>query len=387
MIAPRCSAAEVPAGGRAAIATIFFVNGFAFASWVPHIPFVQARLELGPDLLGLALLTIALGGLVAMPFTGGLIGRWGSYRVTLAASVVYGALVALPVRAPDLALLALALFGFGAANGAMDVAMNAHGVALERRLGRPILSSLHALFSIGGLVGAGGSIVALSSGLTPAAHMTVAAALALTLVALAARRLDSVPAEATGGPSFVLPRGPLLVLGAMGFLILLTEGAVADWSAVYLRSDLRAAPELVGAGFAVFSLAMAVGRLLGDRVVARWSPVVVVRAGSSLAAIGLGGALLLRHPVAALAGFGCVGLGVSNIVPVLFSAAGRTPGIAAGTAIASLSTAGYGGFLAGPPLVGLLADGIGLPITLGLLVVFMGAVAAGARWVSPRQPA
>jgi hypothetical protein len=265
--------------------------------------------------------------------------------------------------------------------------MNAHGVALERRLGRPILSSLHALYSIGGLVGAGGSIVALSSGLTPAAHMTVAAALALLLVVVAARRLDAVPAEVTGGPSFVLPRGPLLVLGGMGFLILLTEGAIADWSAVYLRNDVRADPELVGAGFAVFSLTMAAGRLLGDRVVARWSPVVVVRAGSLLAAAGLGGALLLHHPVAALVGFGCVGIGVSNIVPVLFSASGRTPGIPAGTAIASMSTAGYGGFLAGPPLVGLLAEGVGLPIALGMLVMFMGAVAAGARRSAIGEPA
>jgi hypothetical protein len=385
MTSTRSSTETSLGSARAAIAAIFFVNGFVFASWVPHIPVVQARLKLGPDVLGLALLAVALGGLVSMPLTGALLGRWGSFRVTLAASVVYCALVVLPVRAPSLALLVLSLLGFGMANGAMDVAMNAHGVAVERRLGRPILSSLHALFSIGGLVGAGGSILALSWGLTPEAHMIVAAALALVVAVLAARWLDSVPAGTAGGPSFVMPRGPLLALGGMGFLILLTEGAIADWSAIYLRSEVNAAPELVGAGFAVFSLTMAIGRLLGDFIVARWSPIVVVRAGGLLAAIGLGGALLLAHPVAALVGFGCVGLGVSNIVPVLFSAAGRMPGIPSGTAIASMSTAGYGGFLAGPPLVGFLAGGVGLPIALGVVVILVAIVSAGARWVSPPQ--
>lgn len=367
---------------RAAIATIFFVNGFAFASWVPHIPAVQARLEIGADVLGLALLAVALGGLVAMPVTGGVLARWGSKRVTLVSSGLFCVLVALPVAAPSLALLALSLLAFGAANGAMDVAMNAHGVALERRLGRPVLSSLHALFSIGGLVGASGSVLALASGSTPAAHMIGAAALGLLLVGLASRRLDPFPAESAGsGRSFVLPRGPLLVLGGMGFLVLLAEGAIADWSAVYLRSALAMDPELVGVGFAAFSMAMAAGRLSGDFLVGRWGPVAVVRAGGLLAAGGLGAALLLHDPVAGIVGFGCVGLGLSNIVPVLFSAAGRTPGIPSGTAIASMSTAGYGGFLAGPPLVGLLADRAGLPVALAFVVGFIGLVAAGARRV------
>jgi predicted MFS family arabinose efflux permease len=370
--------------GRAAIATIFFVNGFAFASWVPHIPFVQARLALGPDLLGVALLAVALGGLITMPFTGALLARWGSDRVTLGASALFCGLVALPVRAPSLGLLALSLLAFGAANGAMDVAMNAHGVAIERRLGRPILSSLHALFSIGGLTGAGGSILALSSGWTPAGHMTAAAALALALVAIAARYLDAPAEPATAGPSFVVPRGPLLVLGGMGFLVLFTEGAIADWSAVYLRNVVAADPALVGAGFAVFSLAMAIGRLMGDSLVRRWSPVTVLRAGGLLAAAGLATAVLLRDPLAAIIGFGGVGLGLSNVVPVLFSAAGRTPGIPSGTAIASMSTAGYGGFLAGPPVLGFVAQGAGLPLALGLLVIFMVTVSVGARWVDRR---
>jgi fucose permease len=176
-----------------------------------------------------------------------------------------------------------------------------------------------------------------------------------------------------------LPRGSLLLLGLMGFGILMTEGAMADWTAVYLRNDLGLDAALAGAGFAVFSLAMAAGRLTGDRLVAATGPAVLVRGGATLAAFGLAGALVFHDPLAALIGFGCVGLGLANIVPILFSAAGRTPGVEPGTAIAAVTTSGYCGFLAGPPLVGFAADQIGLPAALGLLVGFMvlAALAGG----------
>jgi MFS family permease len=371
--------------GRLAIAAIFFVNGFAFASWVPHIPTVQTRLGLDAGQLGLALLGVAVGALLAMPLAGVLAGRWGSHRVTLLGSLLFCGLVALPVHAPTLPGLVLSLVAFGAANGAMDVAMNAQGVFVERRMGRPILSSLHALFSLGGLAGAGGSMLALAAGLTPSVHMALAAGLGLAVVGGAARWLLPAPAERTAaGPGFVLPRGPLLLLGGMAFLILLTEGAVADWSAVYLRHAVGADSHLAGAGYAFFSLAMAGGRLTGDRLVTALGPVPLLRGGSLLAAGGLGAALVLHHPLAAVLGFGCVGLGLANVIPVLFSSAGRTPGTAPGLAIAAVSTMGYGGLLAGPPLVGLVADHLGLPLALGLLVLCMALVAAGAALARPR---
>ncbi|WNG50076.1 MFS transporter [Archangium minus] len=372
---------------RVAIATIFFVNGVAFASWVPHIPAVQARLGLSTAELGLALLAVAGGALVSMPLTGVLLERWGSGRVTLVSSLLFCVLVALPVRASDLFLFVLSLLAFGAANGAMDVAMNAHGVAIERWMGRPILSSLHALFSLGGLAGAGCSMLVLKSGLSPSAHMVGAAGGGLLLVGAAARFLGQGSAGHAGStPFFVLPRGPLLWLGGLAFLILLTEGAVADWSAVYLRNALHADAYMAGAGYAVFSLAMTAGRLLGDRLAAAFSPVALLRAGGLLAAGGLGVALLLHHPLAAVVGFGCMGLGLSNIIPLLFSAAGRTPGVPSGMAIASMSTAGYGGFLAGPPLVGFVADVVGLSLALAMLVVFLSIVVATAGWVGASSP-
>lgn len=367
---------------RIGVSAIFFINGFAFASWVPHIPIVQARLGLSAGQLGLALLAVAAGALVSMPLTGTLVARFGSRAVTVTSSLLFCPLVALPVNAPSFAWLAGLLGVFGAANGAMDVAMNAHAVTVERKLGRTVMSSFHALFSLGGLTGSGSSILLLSWGLTPSVHMACAGALGLLVILAASRVLLPGSADEGGeAPAFTLPRGPLLLLGVLTFFVLMVEGAMADWSAVYLLQSLKAEAGLAGAGYAVFSLAMATGRLTGDKLVTSFGPERLVRVGGLLAAAGLGGALLLHQPVAALVGFGCVGLGLSNLIPVMFSGAGRLPGTSPGVAIAAVSTTGFGGFLAGPPLVGFLADHIGLPGALGLLVLFLGIVATGGRLV------
>jgi Major Facilitator Superfamily len=369
-----------PAQARGAVAAIFLVNGTAFASWVPHIPTVQQKLDLSPGVLGLALLAIAAGSLVSMPLAGWMVARHGSRIVALVAGSLYCAVVPLPLLAPSLSALVVTLILFGAFNGAMDVSMNAHGVAVERQLGRPIMSSLHAMFSIGGIVGAGSAVVLLPLGVAPITHVGVTALLGFALMLMTARfLLPHAVDSGVDGPHFVVPRGSLLVLGAMGFFILMTEGAMGDWTAVYLRMDLGAGAGLAGAGFAVFSAAMAVGRLTGDRLVAAFGPVAMVGWGAMVAALGLGGALLLHDPLAAILGFGLVGLGLANIVPILFSAAGRTPGMAPGAAIAAVTTAGYSGFLAGPPLVGFAAEWIGLPAALGLLAVAVGSMAVWAR--------
>lgn len=373
--------ALAPRHARIAISAVFFVNGLSFASWVPHIPTVQARLGLSTSLLGLALLGVALGALVAMPLTGMLVARWGSRAVTFASSLLFCPLVALPVRAPSLPLLMVALVSFGAAYGAMDVAMNAHAVTVERKLGKTVMSSFHALYSLGGLVGAGSSVLLLSWGLTPASHMLGVSVLGLAIILAASRFL--LPASADEGGqahAFAFPRGPLLFMGLLTFLVLMVEGAMADWSAVYLRQSLGTEAGLAGAGYAVFSLAMTTGRLTGDRMVSAFGPQRLLHVGALLAAGGLGAALVLHHPVAALIGFGCVGLGLSNLIPVLFSTAGRAPGIPPGVGIAAVSTLGYGGFLVGPPLIGLVAEPVGLPAALGLLVAFLVLVAAsGSR--------
>lgn len=372
---------------RLAVLTIFFVNGATFASWVPHIPYVQAKLGLSEGVLGLALLGVAAGALISLVLSGWLIARFSSRVVTTVAGIAFCLVLPLPVLAPNLPLLIAALVLFGLCNGAMDVAMNAQGVAIENRYSQPIMSAFHGLFSLGGLAGAGIGGIILSLGVSPTIHVLAMALLLLSLGLVALRGL--LPAsvdQVSHEPVLALPSGPILGLSILAFFTLVGEGAMADWSAVYLRNALQAGPGLAAAGFAAFSLTMAIGRLTGDYLVDYFGPVTLVRLSASLAAIGLGIALILVDPVAAIIGFGCVGLGLSNVVPVLFSAAGRMPGISAGSGIAAVATAGYSGFLVGPPLIGFVAEAFTLGMALGLVVVFIGLVAVFAHIIGRAKP-
>ena len=372
---------------RLAVTAIFLINGITFASWFPHIPVVKARLGLSEGVLGFVLLAMALGAILAFPLAGWLIARLGSRAVTGAAGIGFCAALPLPILAPDPPFLALALALFGACNGAMDVAMNAQGLAVENRYPRPIMSSLHGLFSVGALVGASLAGAAMSVGLSPAAHafgiaVPMLAAMLLAMGFMLPRGADAV----SGGPTFARPTGALVGLGLLAFLALVAEGAVADWSAVYLYESLGTEAGMAAAGFAAFSLTMAIGRFTGDALVRRFSGVGLLRASATLASLGLALALLAGHPALAVAGFACVGLGMSNIVPILFRAAGRVPGVPSGIGIAAVATAGYFGFLAGPPAIGLAAEAVTLPVALGLAVLATALIAALAH-VSRRDGA
>ena len=375
------NAAPTPRAARLAVLTLFFVNGTVLSSWVPHIPLVKERLGLSDGVLGLALLGVAVGAITAMPLAGMFIARRGSQRVMRVATVAFCLSLPLPVLAPSLPLLVLALVMFGAGNGAMDVAMNAQAVGVEKAHGGAIMSSFHAFFSVGGLAGSSLGGLLLWAGVSPAVHVLLVTSV-FGLVGLMALRwlwVDRAEDAEAGGPAFVRPTGPLLALGVLAFFVLVGEGSVADWSAVYLRDTLGTGAGVAALGYAAFSLMMALGRFTGDRMVARFGPVPLMRSSAALAAAGLGAGLIIGHPVAAVVGFGCVGLGMSNLIPILFSAAGRTPGVNAGTAIAAVSSAGYFGFLAGPPLIGLLAEATSLPLALGLVVLFTALVAVFAH--------
>ena len=364
---------------RLAVSVTFFVNGGVFASWALHIPYVQERLGLGEGVLGLALLSIGVGGLVMMPLTGALIARFGSRRVVEATAFVYCLLLPVIVTAPGLGALVIGLFGFGATGGAMDIAMNAQAVGVERRHERPILSSVHAMWSLGGLAGAGLGGLALWLGVSPRLHALVVAGLTLLIALAAARALLPATVDVRDdAPLIALPRGSLFGLGVMGFFAFLAEGSIADWSAVYLRHELGTSAGMAGSGYAAHSLAMVAGRLLGDRLRGRFGPVVLVRASASLAAVGLGTALLIGHPVAAIVGFTAVGLGFANIVPVIFGAAGNQPGVASGTGLSAVATAAYLGLLAGPPLIGFVAEATTLPIGLGVVATVAALIAVQA---------
>ncbi|MDX2167668.1 MAG: MFS transporter [Deltaproteobacteria bacterium] len=397
LIARRSSLGTQLQRARVAVAAVFFVNGAVLASWVPHIPFVKARLAIGDGALGVVLLAMACGALCALSIAGWLVARHGSRRVTCAAGYGLCALMPLPVLAalalpaamPRAApgLVALALFALGAANATLDVAMNAQAVVVETNYARAIMSSFHGLFSLGGLAGAAAAGIATQLGLAPAPHVLGSALLGGAVVLLAQRCLVRVAPAAGHTPVFVRPAGRLRWLGLLAFAALMAEGAMADWSAVYLHDGLDATPGLAAAGFAACALLMAVGRLTGDRAVRAWGAPAVLRASGLLAALGLGAALLAGRVAAAIVGCGLVGLGVANAVPILFSRAGREPGVDPAVGLAAVASTGYLGFLAGPPLIGLIAELAGLPLGLGVVALACALLAAGAGAVADERAA
>ena len=365
---------------RLVVAAVFFLNGAVLASWVPHIPVVKQRLAVGDGILGLVLLCMAAGALCALSVAGWLVARHGSRFITIAAALALCAALPLPLLAPSLLLVGLALFVLGAANGALDVSMNAQAVLVEQRCGRPIMSGFHGLFSLGGLAGAATAGLVTGLGASPAQHVLAMAALGVVAVAAVAGTLIDAPSAAHGVPLFVRPTGPLRWLGLLAFAALMAEGAMADWSAVYLHDTLASSPAIAATGFAAFSLLMTIGRLGGDRAIAAYGARAVLRISAGLAAGGLAAALCVATPLAGVIGCAVVGLGIANAIPILFSRAGSLPGVDAGVGLAAVASTGYLGFLAGPPLIGLAAESVGLGAALGVVVAAC-AVLAGAAGV------
>ncbi|MBZ9716095.1 MFS transporter [Deinococcus multiflagellatus] len=358
-----------PLPARRAVSVMFLINGVLFATWGVNIPGVRDSLNLSEAQIGAALLAVGLGSLCTMPLTGGWTARYGSHRVTWAVSVACMLSLLLPFIAPNFAALVAALAVLGALNGCMDVAMNAQGVTVEKALGRPIMSRLHAYFSLGGLLGAGlGSLLV---GRVPlAAHALLVVAVTATAALLSGRFLwpDAAPAPTQLAANEQPPRrSPLsaaaALLGALCFLGMLAEGANYDWAALYFRDVLGVTGGASGLGYVAFVGAMTLGRWFGDRARAQLGDPSTVRGGAALTALGLGLALLARDPLLAAAGFALSGLGLSNVVPVMYGAAGHA---LAGRGIAQVATIGYGGFLLGPPAIGFIAQHVGLAAALGL---------------------
>jgi MFS family permease len=379
---------SAPRAARLAVAVFFFLIGAVFATWATRIPAVQARLALSPGELGLALLGTAAGELVFMNLAGYLAARFGSRSITVIAALFFCAMLPILALAPSLPALVATLLLFGAGFGSVNVAMNTQGVAVERRYGRSIFNSFHACYSLGGLTGslAGGLVAA--HGIAPLPHFLGVALIGIILTLFAARFLLPARADAQGtGVAFARPTRTLLALGLVAFCVVLGEGAMADWSAVYLNSTLRAGAGLAAAGYAAFSIVMAIGRGLGDRLTNRLGPGTMVRLGGLVAASGLTLALVVSWVPLALLGFGLVGAGFSVIFPLTLSAAGRTSKQVSGTAIATVATCGYVGFMVGPALIGFAADAVSLRISLGVVVVLSLCAAAFARVVDIHKQA
>ena len=363
---------------RWAVAWAFLSNGFVLGCWAPHVPLVQARLGLSHGELSIALLAIAAGALVTMIGAGASIRRFGSTPVARAGAMVYFASLPMAALAPDLELLVAAAALFGAGNGLMDVAMNAHGVAVERRYGRPIMSSLHGMFSLGGLLGAGlgGPVLEV---LSPASHSAgVAVVMIVSSWVIMGRMLPAASDSGGGETVFAKPPRAVLGLGALAFLCFLVEGAMIDWAAVFLTTVLGAGVALSGFGYAAFSAAMTVGRMSGDRLRARIGGSILLAGGGALGAVGLTLAIAGGTAWIAVGGFFLLGLGLANVVPILFLAGANQPGTTPAEGIAGVAVLGYLGILGGPPLIGAVAEATSLTVGLGLCVLCCAVVAAGA---------
>lgn len=377
--------AAIARQARWAVTIYFVVTGAGLATWTARIPAVKQRLDLDGAEVTLALFAVAAGSVLAMQVVGHLTDRFGSARIMAPAGVLMSLSLVVPGYAGSVPVLVLGLLLFGVGHGMVDVAMNVHGVQVERRYGRPIMSTFHAMFSVGGLLGAGLGALAAQLGLSAATHFVLVgaalAALSVTarpaLLRVQPQHTDSAERGGRGIPPAVI------FLGMLGFFCALGEGSVADWSPLYLHDELHTSPAVAPLGFAVFSTAMAAFRFLGDRLALRFGPVALVRCCGLIAGAGMSIGLLMRHPVAAIVGFGLFGIGLSCIVPQVFSAAGRRDPQRSGRDLAQVSTLAYGGLLAGPVIIGLISYGFGLSLALGVPALLALFVAVAANAVRP----
>jgi MFS family permease len=367
---------------RWSVSTIFLLNGAGIGVWAAHVPLVQARAGIDTGVLGFLLLTIAGGAISAMPLSGWMAGRWGTRAVVIGAGLLFAITSALLMNVGGIVPLFLAAYAFGASNGVLDVAMNANASEVEAARGIPTMSSFHGFYSLGGLIGAALGGLLIGAGLgdgSGALMMSVAIAI---VVALCARRLLAVP-PAPHGSHFALPRGPALFLGLLGLLCFAVEGALVDWSALLLTERTQVDAASAALGYSAFSVTMAACRFAGDRLVLRFGPLRVMTVGG----LGMFAGLMLavastRFWVSAL-GFALIGLSAANVVPLIFAAAARMPGMSAGGGLATVATLGYAGLLMAPPLIGSIAAHTNIAVALGILSLSGIVIAANSKRVKP----
>jgi MFS family permease len=370
---------------RLAVTALFLANGSGIGLWAASIAPIKLLHGLTDFELSLTLLAFAIGAILTMTMAGHIAARFGSARVALLTGIAYALVIPIPAFMPNLASLTLAILVFGACNGAMDVAMNGHGAVVERLHRRPIMSSFHAAFSLGCLLGAGAGSAILAAGLGPRATMSCAGLWGLLLVAAFATSLrvpETGPREAPVG--FALPSRAALLVGSLAFLCMFAEGAIADWSGVYLVTAAGTSTAMAAWGYASFALAMMLGRFAGDRVVHAFGAARVVCFGAAIAVVGLGIPLAVPRIEVAILGYALAGIGIANIIPVLFSAGGRAVPDHPAIGVAMAATCGYAGFLLSPPLIGVFADVLSLRVALVALAVALMIIALAAPRVLSR---
>lgn len=389
-LAPSRDAAPLYFGIRAdriGVSVLFLANGFLIGSWAPKIPLLMTRLGIGESVMGLLILAFGLGSITLMPIFGALSARNGSAPILKLVSITVLPLLLLVSLAPEIATTAIAVFAFGGFVGGMDVAMNTNAVAVEKRMGRAIMSSCHGFWSLGGLIGAaaGGVLLAHWGEIGHGVAVTVIAAL-LVLPVLPFIAQDQPTEETRAASKLRLPSSPLpYLVGIMALFSMIPEGAILDWSAVYLRQDHGADIELAALGFAAFSATMAVMRFAGDFIRQRLGAVVTLRACGAFALIGMAIGALAPSAEIAIVGFAIAGIGLSNMAPIAFSAAGNLPGVPSAIGLSIVTVTGYSGILVAPSAIGFIAEHTGFsPALLGTagLVLVTLALSRLARYAN-----
>ncbi|WP_454846266.1 MFS transporter [Pseudomonas farris] len=356
----------------------FFIAGFGIAAWAPLVPYAKARAGLDEGTLGLLLLCLGVGSILAMPMAGILASRFGCRRVLSGGTLLICAALPLLATVSTIPALIAALFMFGAGLGTVDSTVNLQAVIVERASGRNMMSGFHGLFSLGGIVGAAGVSALLGLGVSPLGATLVVIVMLIVALLKAAPHLLPYGSESSG-PAFAVPHGIVLFIGGMCFIVFLAEGAALDWSAVFLAQERGIDTAYAGLGYAAFALTMTVGRLTGDAIVRRLGATRVIVFGGSTAAAGLALATFAPSWEAALVGYALLGAGCSNIVPVLYTAVGKQTVMPESIAVPAITTLGYAGILAGPAVIGFIAHGSSLSFAFGLMAVLLVAVAIGGK--------
>ena len=356
----------------------FFIAGFGLAAWAPLVPYAKTRAGLDDATLGLLLLCLGAGSILAMPIAGLLATRFGCRRVLIAGTLLICLALPLLATASSIALLIATLFVFGAGLGAVDSTVNLQAVIVERASGRHMMSGFHGLFSVGGIAGAAGVSALLALGLSPLWAIAVVIVLMLAALAKAAPHLLTYGSESSG-PAFAIPHGVVLFIGILCFIVFLAEGAMLDWSAVFLTSEKSIDEAYAGLGYAAFALTMTAGRLMGDTIVKRLGATRVIVLGGLFAAMGMALATLAPSWEIALLGYALVGVGCSNIVPVLYTAVGKQTVMPESIAVPAITTLGYAGILAGPAAIGFIAHASSLSSAFLLITALLIGVAISGR--------
>lgn len=362
--------------------TIFLINGLGMSAWAPLVPFARDRLQLSGASLGALLLCLGIGSLAAMPVTGTLVARFGCRRVMCFSTLLVLMMMPLLATADSHLVMAAALMLFGAGLGMLDVAMNYQAVQVEQAADKPMMSGFHGFFSLGGILGAGTVSLLLSQSFTPLAATLVVMVVMLLLLLWRLPVLMNERLHQPDQPWLVIPRGWVAFLGLLCFILFLAEGAVLDWGALLLLQNPEMSPAWAGLGYAVFSVAMTLGRFSGDKIIQRFGRYPVMLTGALTAAAGMSLAVWLPWPEIALLAFLLVGFGLSNTVPMLFNAAGNQQDMPANLAISAMTTLGYAGILSGPALIGFISQWISLSGAFLAIALLLLAVAASARKVA-----